>query len=143
MKNSLSRYIFRLRAPKGLDNTLIKELNQLGIMSKESNFKTFKKMGSTLPHEKTLMKQVSQIDPMVKKIQGRKALEIRGGMDTLWKILFKSRIVEDVQVKLGSSFQARGEDELRKNLRTLAWDSYLPIKKEYHKHANDIINSTG
>ena len=33
MKNTLSRYTFRLRAPKGLDNTLIKELNQLAGLS--------------------------------------------------------------------------------------------------------------
>ena len=43
MKNKLSQYTFRLRAPKGLDNTLIKELNQLGIISSKNNQKNFKK----------------------------------------------------------------------------------------------------
>jgi hypothetical protein len=46
----------------------------------------------------------------------------------MWKILFKSRIVEDVQLKVGSSFKARGEEEPRKNLRKLAWNCYFPIK---------------
>ena len=44
-----SQYTYRLRAPKGLDNTLIKELKLLGLDHKNSN---------------------------IRKIPGRKAVEI-------------------------------------------------------------------
>lgn len=66
-----SKFTFRLRAPKGLDNTLIKELKNLGLEAKENN---------------------------IRKIPGRKAIEIKGPITTMWKILFSSRITEDVQV---------------------------------------------
>jgi 23S rRNA G2445 N2-methylase RlmL len=75
-----------MRAPRGLDSTLIKELKMIGV------------------------------DKSVRKIPGRKAVEVRGGQDTMWKILYQSRICEDLQVKICSSFKARGESELRKNL---------------------------
>ena len=52
-----SQYIFRLRAPKGLDATLIKELKLLGLTN-------------------------------TKKILGRKAVEVRGPMSNMWKILY-------------------------------------------------------
>lgn len=83
-----SRYTYRLRAPKGLDDTLIKELTQL------------------------LGDRVSNL----RKIPGRKAVEVQGDLKTMWEILFKSRIAEDLQVKITQSFMARGEEELRKNL---------------------------
>jgi hypothetical protein len=70
----MSRYIYRLRAPKGLDNTLIKELRQLDLSR-------------------------STIDS-IQKIPGRKAIEVQGSMDVLWSILFNSRIAEDCQVKI-------------------------------------------
>ena len=46
-----SIYTYRLRAPKGLDNTLIKELKSLGLDKKHSN---------------------------IRKIPGRKAIEVSG-----------------------------------------------------------------
>ena len=56
------------------------------------------------------------VDKGVRKIPGRKAVEVKGGQDTMWKILYQSRICEDLQIKISQSFRARGEDELRKNL---------------------------
>ena len=47
MKHSLSKYSWRLRAPKGLDNTLIKELNQMGILTVEDNIKPIRGSIST------------------------------------------------------------------------------------------------
>ena len=96
-----SSYTFRLRAPKGLDEILIKELKYLGLD---------KNNGS------------------LKKIEGRKAVEIKGTFETMWQILFRSRIAEDLQVRMTQGFKARGEDELRSNLHKLPWDCYLPIK---------------
>ena len=55
-----------MRAPKGLDSTLIKELKMIGV------------------------------DKSVRKIPGRKAVEVRGGQETMWKILYQSRICEDL-----------------------------------------------
>ena len=81
-----SQYVYRLRAPKGLDATLIRELKSLGIQNG------------------------------LRKIPGRKAVEVRGGLSTMWKILYQSRICEDLQVKISKSFKARGEQELRKSL---------------------------
>lgn len=63
----MSNYTYRLRSPKGLDTTLLKELKFLGI--KESQ---------------------------MRKIPGRKAIEVKGEEKLLWDILAKSRIVENV-----------------------------------------------
>jgi hypothetical protein len=102
-----SKYIFRLRAPKGLDNTLIKELKQLGLDQKGAN---------------------------IRKIPGRKAVEVHGDMKTMWKILYNSRIAEDLQLKITQSFQARGEKELQTNLQKLPWNCYLPLADyEFYK----------
>ena len=49
----------------------------------------------------------------------------------MWNLVFKSRIVEDVQVKMTTRFLARGEDELKKNLDKLPWPAYLDL--ENHK----------
>jgi len=64
-----SIYTYRLRAPKGLDNTLIKELKNLGLDTK-------------LNH--------------VRKIPGRKAVEVTGPQSVMWKIMYNSRIAEDL-----------------------------------------------
>ena len=73
----MSIYTYRLRAPKGLDSTLIKELNQIGLGGKGSN---------------------------IRQIPGRKAIEVHGPQSTMWKIIYYSRIVEDVQIKITRSF---------------------------------------
>ena len=99
----MSIYTYRLRAPKGLDNTLIKELKMLRIGDKNGK--------------------------NIRKIQGRKAVEVTGPMSTMWKILFQSRVTENVQVKISQSFMARGEDELRKSLQKLPWPCYLPVQR--------------
>lgn len=99
----MSRYTFRLRAPKGLESTLIKEVSSLGLG----------------PESKA------------KRIPGRKAIEVTGPLDVMWNLVFKSRIVEDVQVKMTTRFLARGEDELKKNLDKLPWPAYLDL--ENHK----------
>jgi hypothetical protein len=36
----------------------------------------------------------------LKKIEGRKAVEIKGTFETMWQILFRSRIAEDLQVRI-------------------------------------------
>ena len=107
-----SKYTYRLRAPKGLDDTLIKELQQI-LGERASN---------------------------IHKIPGRKAVEVHGDMQTMWEILFKSRIAEDLQVKITQSFMARGEEELRKNLQKLPWACYLPLS-DYQQYRLPMTRS--
>ena len=54
---NLSQYAFRLRAPKGLDDTLLKEIKQLKL-----------KNWTSIPE----------------KLAGRKTIEMRGHMPLLW-----------------------------------------------------------
>jgi hypothetical protein len=98
----MSKYTYRLRAPRGLDNTLIKELQEI--------------LGVRVGRD------------AVRKIPGRKAVEVRGDVKMMWDIMFKSRIAEDLQVKITQSFSARGEEELRTSLQKLPWSAYLPMK---------------
>jgi hypothetical protein len=65
-----STFTYRLRAPHGLDKTLIKELNQLNLPG--------------------------VIKSSIRKIQGRKAVEVKGEQQLLWHLIAKSRITEDI-----------------------------------------------
>jgi len=64
---STSIFTFRLRPPIGLEKVLIKELKSLNLVN-------------TQP----------------RKLSGRKIIEVNGPEETLWKIMFKSRIAEDI-----------------------------------------------
>lgn len=65
-------------------------------------------------------------------IPGRKAIEIKGSQEMLWKLLVSSRIAEDIQLKAGPTFLARGEKELKTNLQKVPWHCYMP-SDEKHK----------
>lgn len=93
---SATIFTYRLRPPIGLEKTLIKELISLGIGGKP------------------------------RKVPGRKIIEIQGDQEMLWEIMHKSRIVEDIQLRMTQPFLARGEEELDKNLQKLPWHCYLP-----------------
>ena len=96
----MSVYTYRLRAAYGLESTLIKELRwYLGLKQSE-----------------------------VRIIPGRKTVEVHGGQDMLFRLLSRSRIVEDIQLKCGPTFTARGEKELETNLRKIPFHCYMPIK---------------
>jgi hypothetical protein len=45
----------------------------------------------------------------------------------MFKLIAQSRILEDVQLKVGPSFTARGEKELDSNLQKLPFHCYMPI----------------
>lgn len=65
-------FTYRIRPPPGLEKTLLKELKALDI-------------------------------PMVnkpEKVNGRKVIEVQGPEVTLWHMMFKSRIAEDIQVRV-------------------------------------------
>lgn len=64
----MSVYTYRLRAAKGLDTTLIKELKYHLGLSKDQ----------------------------IRLIPGRKTIEVRGDQKVLFKLLSQSRILEDV-----------------------------------------------
>ena len=87
-KKALTKTVFtyRLRPPLGLDKTLMKELKTLNLGS--------------LP----------------RKISGRNLIEVTGPEETLWHIMFKSRIAEDILVRMTQPFLARGDKELSSNL---------------------------
>jgi 23S rRNA G2445 N2-methylase RlmL len=96
----MSVFTYRLRAAHGLDATLMKELRwYLGV------------------HKNA-----------IRVIPGRKTVEVQGEQEMLFRLLSRSRIVEDVQVKCGPTFLARGEKELESNLRKLPFHCYMPIK---------------
>ena len=88
-----SQYTYRLRAPKGLDATLIKDLRwQLKLASNK------------------------ETKALIREIPGRKSIEVKGSQELLWKLLTSSRIAEDIQIKVCRSFLARGEKELKTGL---------------------------
>ena len=88
-----SQYVYRLRAPKGLDSTMVKDLRwQLNLAS------------------------LRETKAVIKEIPGRKSIEVRGSEEMLWKLLVSSRITEEIQVKACRSFKARGEKELKVGL---------------------------
>lgn len=62
---------------------------------------------------------------------GRKIIEMRGDQETLWKILSRSRIAEDLQVKASHEFMARGEKELESNLQKIPWHVYMPSDERH------------
>lgn len=97
----MSIFNYRIRAPKGLENTLVKELKQLKVSNN------------------------------IMKVPGRKIIEVKGDQNTLWNIMFKSRIAEDIQVRTTQQFLARGEKELQVNLEKQPWHCYLPLD-QYH-----------
>lgn len=96
---SASVYTYRLRAARGLEATLMKELGwYLGLRKSE-----------------------------IRLIPGRITVEVKGSQDMLYRLLSRSRIVEDVQVKCGPTVTARGEKELETNLRKIPFHGYMPI----------------
>ncbi len=101
---------YRLRAPKGLEKTLIKELKTI------------------LPHGKNQV----EIDS-IHKVPGRKIIEVNGNQEMMWKLMSRSRIAEDIQVRPCTSFVARGDKELELNLQKVPWHCYLPIDN-YHQY---------
>lgn len=68
---SATIFTYRIRPPIGLEKTLIKELKSLNL---------------------------SNSTP--RKLNGRKIIEVTGPEETLWKIMHKSRIAEDIQVRM-------------------------------------------
>ena len=112
-----SQYIYRLRAPKGLDATLIKDLRwQL-------------KLGSN-----------KETKGVIREIPGRKSIEVRGPQEMLWKLLSSSRIAEEIQLKVCKSFSARGEKELKMGLAKVPWHCYMPTGKDHSKFAMPKID---
>ena len=103
----MTQHVFRLRAPKGLDETLIKDLKwQMKLTRK-------------------------QADLQISKIPGRKAIEVRGDQALLWKLLVSSRIAEDIQIKICKTFMVRGEKELKTNLDKVPWHCYMPTDEQH------------
>ena len=106
----MSQYIYRLRAPKGLDSTLIKDLRwQLGLTAKQAR-------------------------EQIREIPGRKAIEVRGDQAMLWRLLVSSRIAEDIQLKTSKEFLARGEKELQSNLNKVPWHCYMPSDERHSEY---------
>ena len=103
----MSTFVYRIRSPPGLENTLIKDLKwQLALRGKQQSAAIY-------------------------KVPGRKILEIRGDEKMMWHILSKSRIAEDLQVRACHSFMARGEKELESNLQKVPWHVYMPSDEKH------------
>ena len=102
----MSTFVLRIRSPVGLEQTLMKELRwQLGLIGREQN--------------------------AIYKVPGRKIIEMRGDQETMWKILCRSRIAENLQVQACHSFLARGEKELESNLQKIPWHVYMPSDEKH------------
>lgn len=98
---SASVYTFRLRPPLGLESVLLKELKSLNIKAKAN------------------------------KIPGRRIIEIQGPQELMWTLLYKSRLCEDISLRMTQPFVARGDKELRNNLLKMPWHCYLPQMKMF------------
>jgi hypothetical protein len=46
--------------------------------------------------------------------------------EQMWDIMFKSRVVDDMQVRIAKPFVCRGTKELEKKLPSLPWTAYMP-----------------
>ena len=69
---SKTTFALRLRAPPGLEETLIKDLRwHLGFKAKKHEDKVY-------------------------RVPGRKIVEVRGDLATMWKVLSATRIAEDL-----------------------------------------------
>lgn len=95
----MSTYTFRLRSPAGLENCLVKELKQLNLAVN------------------------------VHKEKGRPFVQVQGDQRVLWKMIYKSRIADRIQLRMTKPFLVRGEKELDIKLKKLPWMAYLPIKE--------------
>ena len=61
------------------------------------------------------------------KPKGRKIVEAVGPLKDLYKIIYKSRVAERVQLRPSKAILARGDKELEKNLEKIPWHAFLPI----------------
>ncbi|CDW76469.1 UNKNOWN [Stylonychia lemnae] len=102
---SATIFTYRLRPPVGLEKTLMKELKSLNLVNSKP-----------------------------RKLTGRKIIEVQGPEESLWKMMHKSRIAEDIQVRMTQPFRARGEKELEQNLEKLPWHCYLPNPQQQQEH---------
>jgi len=74
------------------------------------------------------------------KVKGRKVVEASGSLKELYKIIFKTRTAENIQLRPTQSFIARGEKELDKNLSKVPWHAFLPLKN-FKKYSFPYVNS--
>ena len=76
----------------------------------------------------------------VSKLKGRKIVEAVGPLKDLYKIIYKSRVAERVQLRPSKPILARGDKELNKNLTKVPWHAFLPIS-EFKKYKFPSISS--
>ena len=93
-----------------MEQTLIKDLRwQLGLKAKKDKDKIY-------------------------KVPGRKIVEMRGDQETIWRVLSRSRIAEDLQVQACHGFLARGEKELENNLQKVPWHVFMPCDERHTQY---------
>lgn len=79
--------------------------------------------------EKVLIKELKLLGiKNVQKVNGRKVVEAKGTLKDLYKMVYKWRIAENIQIKPWYQFLARGEKELEKNLNKVPWHAYMPLE---------------
>jgi len=74
------------------------------------------------------------------KLKGRKIVQATGTLKDLYKVCYKSRVADSIQLRMTRPFLARGEKELNKNLAKLPWHAYLPLE-EFRKYRFPIIKA--
>lgn len=78
--------------------------------------------------EETLVKELVSLGiTNAHKVQDRKIVEANGSLADLYKIIYYSRISENIKIKMGNQIIARGDKELKKNAFKLPWHAYLPL----------------
>ncbi|CAI2363892.1 unnamed protein product [Moneuplotes crassus] len=76
----------------------------------------------------TLVKELKLLGfKKAKVVPGRKIVETNGTLKDLYKIIYHSRIAEDVQLRVTKPFLARGDKEFTKNLHKIPWHAFMPL----------------
>jgi 23S rRNA G2445 N2-methylase RlmL len=91
--------------------------------------------------EHVLVKELQSLGfSNAKKLKTRKAVEVNGSLKDLYKIMYSSRLAENIQIRPVQQFLARGDKELDKNLSKVPWHAFLPLKN-FQKYKFPYVNS--
>ena len=64
--------------------------------------------------ESVLIKELKSLGiTNAQKVSGRKIVEVKGSLTDLYKIIYRSRVSERIQIRMGKQILARGDNELK------------------------------
>uniref|UniRef100_A0A0G4I8Y7 Uncharacterized protein n=1 Tax=Chromera velia CCMP2878 TaxID=1169474 RepID=A0A0G4I8Y7_9ALVE len=78
--------------------------------------------------ERMLQRELEALQICKASETGPGSLDVEASEETLWQVVLRSRIAEQVRIRLGDgSFWAGDEQKLRKVARELPWFQYIPL----------------